>query len=379
MAVGSVQRAAGRGGRTVWRARLDAPKDHGTGRRRQLMQSFATKRAAVAWLAEQRVAQATGTFVAPSRLTLGAYLDDWLAGRDDVREATRIAYASLARSRIRPALGAARLQDLRQPEIAAFLRRLTAEGLAPATVRSVRAILGQAFDDARREGVIATNPVRELRARRRQAAQGEDERPRFWSGEQARTFLAHVAGDRDAAVWRLALASGMRIGELLALRWADVDLAHETLTVRRTLTRTRRGFVASAPKTRSGVRAIPLDERTVAALRGQRLAMLELRARNADVWHDQDLVFPRADGTSCRPQTMRRHLAALCGRVDVPALTPHGLRHTMATLSLAAGVAEKVVSERLGHGTIAMTADLYQHVTPELQRAAAAALGEALG
>jgi integrase len=149
--------------------------------------------------------------------------------------------------------------------------------------------------------------------------------------------------------------------------------------VRRTLTRIEGGFTSGAPKTRSGLRAIPLDASTIATLKRHHIAILELQALHADVWVANDLVFPRADGAHRYPYTMREQLSALCAGANVPALTPHALRHTAASLLLSAGVPAKVVSERLGHSSISITLDIYTHVTAELQQGAAHALGAALG
>jgi integrase len=379
MAQGTVIKTTGRGGKTVWRARLDAGTDPGTGKRRQIMQSFATRREADAWLAQQHTAQATGGFVTPSRLTLGAYLDTWLVGRDDVRETTKITYASLIKVQIKPALGATTLQSLRQPAITAFLATQRTAGKSRATVGVLRAILGRALEDARREGLLPTNPARGVRVTGQQERTADDATLKYWTADQARTFLTFTRNHKDAALFRLALASGMRVGEMLALTWGNVDLAQGTLTVRRTLTHVQGGFTSGPPKTRAGLRAIPLDANTIATLKRHRITILELQALHADVWVANDLVFPHADGAYRDPQTMRRSLKTLCPAAGVPELSPHGLQHSAATLLLSAGVPAKVVSERLGHSSITITLDTYSHVTPALQREAATALGAALG
>jgi integrase len=216
MAQGTVIKTTGRGGKTVWRARLDAGTDPGTGKRRQIMQSFATRREADAWLAQQHTAQATGGFVVPSRLTLGAYLDTWLAGRDDIRETTRLTYATLINAQIRPALGATTLQSLRQPQITAFLRTQRTAGKARATCSVLKAILVRALEDARRQGLIPINPARDLPVNGRQERSADDTALKYWTAAQARAFLTFTRDHRDAVLWRLALASGMRVGELLA-------------------------------------------------------------------------------------------------------------------------------------------------------------------
>jgi integrase len=241
----------------------------------------------------------------------------------------------------------------------------------------MRALLSRACEDARRHGLLATNPARGLTSLT--VRETEDRKIKFWDDAQTRHFLAASADHRDAMLWRILLASGLRIGEALALRWQDVDLTTGVLTVRRTLSRKRNGYDVKPPKTRSGLRAIPLDAATAEALRAHRQAVLTLRIAHADVWADRDLVFPNDAGAFCDPRTLRRRFTALCKQLTMQYIGVHGLRHTHATMLLASGIPAKVVSERLGHSSIAITLDTYSHVTAELQQAAARAIGAVLG
>jgi len=375
MAQGSIIKDTKDGGkRVVWRVRLDGGTDPSTGKRRQTMRSFPTRAEAQRWLAEQSTARANGTFADAGRLTVGAYLNDWLAGRKDIRASSRIAYAALLKSRIVPGLGAIPLRALRPAHVARFLADQEA---APATVNVLRAILGRAFEDARRGGLLAINPARDL------ASLAKPERAeralKHWDGDQARAFLRATAGDPHAMLWRLLLASGLRIGEALALRWEDVDLPTGTIQVRRTLSRVSGGHIAAPPKTTAGRRAIPLDPATTDALRTHRQAIRELRLRHADLWEDRDLVFPQVDGSFHAAHTLRATLGRLCVQHGLPVLGLHGLRHTHATLLLASGIAPKIASERLGHTTVGQTLDTYSHVTGAMQEEAAKAIGAALG
>jgi integrase len=201
---------------------------------------------------------------------------------------------------------------------------------------------------------------------------------KYWDDTQVRTFLTATADDMDAMVWRLLLASGLRIGEALALRWVDVDLNAGEIRVRRTLSAVPGGFVAAPPKTKAGRRAIPLDGVTTKALKLHRQTIRELSMLHRDIWVDGDLVFPREDGKFRLASKLRDRLNVLCPLHGVLSVGLHGLRPTHATLLLAAGIAPKVVSERLGHTTVTMTMDTYSHVTRAMQEQAAQAIGAAL-
>jgi len=180
-------------------------------------------------------------------------------------------------------------------------------------------------------------------------------------------------------VWLLAANTGMRRGELIGLRWSAVDLERGTIAVVRAHAVVRYGEVtASEPKTARGRRAIAIDAGTVAALRSHRARQAAERLAVGPGWADTDLVFTRADGTAIHPQRLTAWFEQAARRAGLPAIRLHDLRHSYATLALGAGVHPKVVSERLGHATVAMTLDVYSHVTPTMQREAAAAVAAIL-
>jgi integrase len=197
-----------------------------------------------------------------------------------------------------------------------------------------------------------------------------------WTAEQARAFLLATINDDRHVLWRLLLDSGMRLGEALALTWDDVDLAAGTVAVRRTLTRTKAGswIVGDAAKTRAGRRPIAVTAPTVAALRAHRARQAERRLALGPVWQDNGFVFDRGDGGRASPCTIRAAFERAVQAAGSPRITPHGLRHTSATLLILAGVPLKVISDRLGHATVAITADVYGHVTAEADRQAADSL-----
>jgi integrase len=193
---------------------------------------------------------------------------------------------------------------------------------------------------------------------------------RVWDADQAARFLRAVEGDRLAALWRLYVTTGLRRGEALALRWADVDVDHGFLSVTRSRSHGLRGFEYGEPKTSAGRRRVSLGQTMVAALR-------EHRATQVIVGLD-GLVFDRGDGLPLDPDGVTGAFVRLASVAGLPHIRLHSLRHSSASLMLAAGVNAKVVSERLGHSSISVTMDLYSHVAPGIQEDAAERLERAI-
>ena len=373
---GSVQKYAGKRG-TSWCYVIDLGRTPEGKRDQKRRRGFPTRKAAEEAMQKELHERRAGTYVEPTHLTVGAYLERWLAEADaGWREATAYAYAGIVRNRIVPYLGDAPLAKLSALDVQACYRRLLEAGYAPSTVRLTHTVLREALEQAVRWRLIPANPCAAAKAPATQAVE-----PESWTAEEARAFLAATAGDDLARLWRLGLDSGMRLGELLALTWADIDFARGTVAVRRTLTPSRGGAwtIGDGPKSAKGRRSIPLAEATLAALRSHRARQTERRLLLGPDWHDLGLVFDRGNGEPCRPATVQARFERAVARAGVTPLTPHGMRHTMATLLLAAGVHPKIVQERLGHATIGMTLDRYSHVTMDMQRGAAGIMGDLLG
>jgi integrase len=195
------------------------------------------------------------------------------------------------------------------------------------------------------------------------------------SPEQARTFLQAADGDPLEALYFLALTTGMRQGELLALHWRDVNLDASSLQVRGSLQRTEGGLTVMEPKTPSSRRQVALTRSAVDTLRQHRVAQTEERLRLGPAWEDSGLVFCNEAGRPIDATGMvARSFLRLLRRADLPRIRFHDLRHSAATLLLGQGVHPKIVSEMLGHSQIAITLDLYSHVTPTMQRQATEAM-----
>jgi integrase len=192
-----------------------------------------------------------------------------------------------------------------------------------------------------------------------------------WTGPELERFLAQVKGDRLAALWTFAALSGARRGEVVGLRWADLDLEAGTASIRQAIVMVARRPTFQGPKTGRGRRLIRLDAATVAALRAHRKAQAEERLAWGAAWTDHGLVFCQEDGQPLNPETVAKWFQAHSRAAGLPRIRFHDLRHTWATLALQAGVHPKAVSGRLGHATIAITLDTYSHLLPVVESDAA--------
>ncbi len=198
--------------------------------------------------------------------------------------------------------------------------------------------------------------------------------------DQARAFVHAAKTDRLEALYVLALTSGMRQGELLALRWRDVDLKTGTILVRATLQKTADGFTYAPPKTKRSRRKITLTSIAIEALSRHHARQSKERLALGSAWQDRDLVFPNTVGDPIQKSNLiYQSFRPLLERAGLPLIRFHDLRHTAATLMLLQGVHPKVVSEMLGHASISITLDLYSHVLPNMQKDATAALDRLLG
>lgn len=250
-------------------------------------------------------------------------------------------------------------------------------GLDPRTVAYVHTILHRAFKDAVRWGRLARNPADAADPPRVDQHSGGVQ---AWDAVTLRRFLdgSRAAQDRLYPLCALLATTGMRRGEALGLRWSDVDLTTGRLRVVQTVIQIGGKVALGDPKTARGRRAIKLDKATVAILRAHRHTMNQKRLQVGPDFTDQDLVFHHPDGSWLHPDSVSATFVRRIASLGLPALTLHGLRHTWATLALEQGVHPRVVQERLGHATIAITLGIYSHVSPTLHDEAAQAIADLL-
>jgi integrase len=333
-------------------------------------------------LAEARGDAARGIVFDDENMTVGEYISSWLSdsAKHAVKATTYRAYESQVRKHIIPALGRVRLSTLTPAHLQALYAAKLRDGLKPASVRQIHAILHRALEQAVRFNLIPTNPA------------GKVDPPKIrqdeitpLSAEQANRLLevARDEGNRFEALYVLALTTGLRIGELLGLRWSDIDLDARRLRVSRQVQRgeagSGEGLIFTEPKAASK-RTVDLPTRTVEALKRHRKRQLEEKLRAGGAYQDNALVFATSLGTPFGPETVtQRSFKPLLKRAGLPEIRFHDLRHTYATLLLTRGVHPTYVQRALGHSSVKMTLDRYSHWMPSMGRATAEAIEAALG
>ena len=310
-----------------------------------------------------------------SNLTLGDYLNHWVHGsvRDSVKQRTFENYEGVVRKHLIPALGRIKLKALSPAHVQEFYRFKIDSGLSAGSVRNIHATLHKALKQAVRWGLIPRNVTEATTAPRSIKKEMQPLTP-----DHARILLDAARGDRFEALYVLAITTGLRRGELLGLRWQDVDLKRGYLQVRQQLIRTKKGLSFTTPKG-SKSRSVKLTQRAVESLKSHRKCQLEDKLRLVGLWQDTDLVFTTRRGTPFHPDSLtKRSFEPLMKRAGLPPIRLHDLRHTFATILLAKGTHPKVVQEMLGHASISQTIDTYSHVLPDLQIEAAAAMEDVL-
>ena len=310
----------------------------------------------------------------PEVLTVGSYLERWLRhARARVRPTTADGYHALVHCHAKPALGNLPLDQLHPLHLQDLYSRLL-EGtperraLAAGTVLNLHLLLNQALAQAVRWQLLQSNP----------AAGAQPPRPRrptqsVGDPTHLQRLLEALQGHPVELPAAIAIATGMRRGEVAALRWGDLNTEHTLAHVQQSLQSTRAGLVFQQPKTARSRRTVALPEFLQPYLHRQQLAQRERKAAIGDAWKNNDLIIDCGDGGPLNPDTLSSSWRRFLRDRKLPHLRFHDLRHSHATLMLLEGVHPKVVSERLGHASIAITLDLYTHVLPSMQQEAAQA------
>jgi integrase len=319
----------------------------------------------------------TGT----ARQTVAQFLADWLENsqKHSVRPRTYERYEEVVRLHIVPVLGHHRMQKLSAQHVQAFYTKKLNEGLAATTVGVFHIVLHKAFDTAMKWGLVPRN-VCDLVSPPR--AKKFEMKP--LTIEQTQQLLAAARGHLQEALFILALATGMRRGELLALKWQDINFAKGQLQVRRILTRIPskmpgKGYIEAEPKTQKSRRSVVIASFALEALKLHRIHQREAKMKAGPAWQDHDYVFCTSIGTHLNPTNdILNELKKLLQKAGLPDIRFHDLRHSAATLLLSEGVHPKVVQELLGHSTISITLDVYSHVLPSMQQDAIGRLNTTL-
>jgi integrase len=317
-----------------------------------------------------------GSYVIPGRTTLAEWIrDSWLPMTGPrVKPTTFHSYRQNLELHVIPVLGQKRLQQLTPPMLTGLYGRLAQgtnerKGLSAKTISYIHSTLHKVLVDAVDAGLLVKNVAATAKPPRpgRRAIGGIQ----AWEPDELARFLEAVRDTRLGAIWRLSAMTGMRRGEVLGLRWCDVDLDWARVSVRQALAAVGYEVVHSTPKSHSA-RVIDLDAETVAQLRAHRQRQDAERAEWCADYQNHDLVVAKENGEPILPHTFSQASERLIEKHGLRKIRLHDLRDTHATLALKAGVPVKVISERLGHASPAFTLKQYAHVVPGMQAEAAA-------
>lgn len=330
-----------------------------------------TKKDAQKYLTAKLREKDLGVFIEPAAMTLNAYLDKWLetAARPRLRERTFEDYRDYLKRYVRPSLGLRKLSDIKPLDVQNLYGEMLGRELSARTVRYCHAILSSALKQAVKWQLLIINPCAAVDLPRQQRAEMQALTP-----AEAAQFLAAARTDKWSVIFELAITTGLRPEEYLGLQWQDLDFATGYLIVRRALVWKRKGggWTLQEPKTSNSRRTIPLPASVLASLRTHRRKQVEERLKVGPDYQNHDFIFAGELGNPLLMSNFfRRHFQPVLERSGIAKkIRLYDLRHTCATLLLAAGENPKVVSERLGHASIVLTLDVYSHVLPSMQQAA---------
>jgi len=301
--------------------------------------------------------------------TLNEFLDRWLETKKQHISGNHYeGCVGLLRLYVRPVLGDKKLSELKPLHVQEMINGMVERGLSPRTVLYTHSILFRALKRAIRWRIIVINPADDLDLPKQVRREMKALTP-----EQAQIFLSGCKADKFGLMFELALITGMRPEEYMGLQWSDIDFQKETLSIQRVVVwkRWKSEWYFSEPKTPRSRRTIPLPSYLVAELKEWKAHQGEGRLKLGEKWQNYNLVFPSDLGTPLSPRNLhRRHFKPILKKAELPDIRLYDLRHTCATLLLAAGENPKVVSERLGHASIVLTLDTYSHVLPTMQKSA---------
>lgn len=309
--------------------------------------------------------------------TVAQFLDRWLADvvRPNVRPKTHDSYSQVVRLYLSPMLGRHQLVKLTPQHVQGMMNTLLTKGgtkktgISPRTVQYARAVLRKALGQALKWGLVGRNVATLV-----DPPKSERYEMRALTPQEAGTFLEAVRGDRLEALYAVAVALGLRQGEICGLRWEDVDFERRQISVRKQAQRIGGKAQLVDLKTRQSRRTIALPKVIAAQLRAHKIRQNEERLQAGERWQNWELVFPSTIGTPLEPSNLTKRYKSILKGAGLPTIRFHDLRHSCASLLIAQGIPARTVMETLGHSQITLTLNTYAHIFPEVQRQAADAM-----
>ncbi len=359
------KRAAGEG--SVYKRGNRWVAQVGSGKNRDY-KSFDTQREANAWRHKRVEEIRQGLVFIGAKISLSKFLDDWLVVTENsVRPNTYLQYSQIVHQHIVPTLGKILLKDLRPDHVQQLYTKKLENGISARTTQLIHAVIHRALNHALKQGLVVRNvsdAVTRPKVPRKEMKTFDD--------YQVRQLIQAAEGTGMQTLFWVAVSTGLRKGEILGLKWSDLDWNNGRLQIQRQVQRRKgEGLVFCEPKSASGRRVIILGEKTLDRLHEYREEQSKERFRVGDQWQENDLIFPASTGTILDQSKVNKVYKKCLKKAGLPNLRFHDLRHTAATLMLQQGIHPKVVQERLGHSDISLTLNIYSHVLPSMQEEAA--------
>jgi len=340
---------------------------------KRITRSFNTKEECRTWIRDTHDQMRKGMTYDMSGVTLSEFLQPWIAlHKIRLSPKTAVRYEQIIRDHIVPQLGGIKLRDLRLGQIEAHCQALLSKGLSPRSARFAHMIIHRSLDDAVRKGYVSHNAAHGATLPRsipkEMANLDEDEVMRF---------MIAIQDSRHEALYHLAIKTGMRKGEILGLKWSDLDWKKGTLRIQRQVYRVhKQGLVIRPPKTRAGIRTIQLGEKMLEVLHYHHSRQQIQKAAAGKRWKEHNLIFSSTIGTHLGGSSLIVDFKKLLEQANVRKIRFHDLRHTAASLMLNNGIPVIVVSKMLGHSKTSTTLDIYGHLIPTMQDEAARLMDE---
>lgn len=366
----------GKNDKKTWYVELFLGKDESSGKKNiYKKRGFSTKKEASEHENEILYKHNKGTLVKPSDKLFSTYLNEWLSRKrgDNIGKQTYDNYLSNINTHIKPCIGNVKLGDLNIGHIDKVMETVKEAGLAAGTRIKIYNILNNAIKEAVKKKQMSENVVSAVDKPR-----ATKEQVNVWDAPTVKRFINEAKGlSRYYMACFLPLFTGCRQGEVLGLRWKDIDFNRRVLRITQTLSHDGKYFKSGA-KSASGVRSVALSKSTIEALlEHQEVIRKEREAVEAD-YHDHDLVICKEDGKPVSPRDINKVWYKLIDKLGLPKIKYHESRHTHASLLLLTNTHPKVVSERLGHSSISITLDIYSHLLPHMQDEAVKKLDDVL-
>ncbi|MBM7604009.1 integrase [Metabacillus crassostreae] len=335
-------------------------------RKQKKKRGFNTQKEAKQALTEVQDKINKGTYVEPSNMFLKDFLEEWFRSkRNEIGIQTQGIYQIYLNNYIIPNIGDLKLSSLETIKLQTFINDLSENGYSAGTIKKVYNILSNSLSHAHDLELIPKNYAQKVKIPR----VNNKKEITIWNSKQISTFLNIAKSENMFLIFHLALTTGMRQGEILGLRWKDVNFEKGFLKVSQTLSHDGKTFIEGA-KSKTSIRTIPLSRNTLELLKQHKSFLENIKNEYNGVFNPNNLVNFSQVGTAINPANVRRTFNRIIKNANLPKIRFHDLRHTHATLLLSEGINPKVISERLGHSNIKITLDIYSHVLPTMQEEA---------